>query len=727
MFEFDSTPTASVSPLARFEALACALESCRPCPLDDSHVAALEAVTTPVMVHDGERTVFANAAMLRLLGHSLDELRRLPHYAWVSDESVEPVRLYGERTLAATEIPPALECHALTASGSVRHLEVAARRVALPMGPVAVVCCLDLSDMQHVQTSLFEVGRVLHQILDSSPIAIFVIDQFHRVTHWNDNCAQLTGQSAQRMVGSTEAWRAFGSEPRPLLVDLIVDGSIEAEGAALYGAAMRPSPLAPGAYELEDFFPQFGAQGRRVFCTAAPLYDTQGKIVGAIETLMDVTRRHEAEAEIKRHEQELEQLVAARTDQLRSSLSDLDAFLENSPVGILCTQERRILRHNRRFMQLFGVDPAHPKEGLTKHFQLNGEAYQAVRKASAEAFARRQSLMYEAELKTNAGEARWVQTIVYPSRPGQADSPIWWLLQDHTEMMNAQRDLIQNYQQIQQAKAKLEEAQNQLLQSEKMASIGQLAAGVAHEINNPVGFVASNLSTLGRYVESLLELSNLYEAVDLKTVAPPLSAQIQQARAKEDIEFIREDLPVLIKESGEGLTRVKKIVQDLKDFSRVDQSDWQEADLNQGLQSTLNMVWHDIRYKVEVVREFGNLPPVRCLAAQLNQVFMNLIVNAAHAIKEKGILTLRTRHDGDQVCVSVQDNGCGMSPDVMKRIFDPFYTTKPVGQGTGLGLSVSFSIVNKHGGRLEVQSEPGVGTTFEVWLPLNGGGEAPAE
>jgi signal transduction histidine kinase len=267
----------------------------------------------------------------------------------------------------------------------------------------------------------------------------------------------------------------------------------------------------------------------------------------------------------------------------------------------------------------------------------------------------------------------------------------------------------------------LEEAQNQLLQSEKMASIGQLAAGVAHEINNPIGFVNSNLGSLRRYVQTLLDLIAAYGRHRNEIADAELTAMEKAA----DLEFLVEDLPTLLHESEEGLSRVRKIVQDLKDFSRVDSADWQDADINAGLESTLNVVMNEIKYRADVERHLGPLPPVRCLAGQLNQVFMNLIVNATHAMEGKrGVLTLstrcETRDDVDGVWVEVADTGKGMSAEVQRRIFEPFFTTKPVGQGTGLGLSLSFSIVKKHGGHIDLHSEPGVGTRFKVWVPVAG-------
>jgi len=724
MLEFDTEPREPSALAKALRAATGGAEVLPPAPevLDPVCARALQAVSAPLMVHDGEHIVFANAALQRLLGYSLAELCLVPHYAWASEASIEPVKAYGERCLQAQEDMPALECEALTANGSVRHLEISASRIAGPHGPLALLTCTDLSDMRHVQDSLLNVGRVMYQILENNPVATFVIDTEHRITHWNAACVQLTGLAASEMVGTNQTWRPFFSEPRPLMVDLIVDGTVthEEEMQKLAGANLRASPGLPGAYETEDFFPQFGKNGRWVFCTAAPLYDTQGRLTGAIETLMDVSRRHAAEEELKRHQQELETLVAERSAELLRSHQDLDAFLENASVGILCTSKRQILRCNKKFAQMFEMEGMSNAEMAAFNYFPDADGYKAMRDMAVPSLRAGQSLLHEMELRTAGGQLIWVQLIAYPANPGDPDTAVWWLLQDRSEVMRAQRELVNNYRQIQQANARLEDAQNQLLQSEKMASIGQLAAGVAHEINNPVGFVASNLGTLRRYIDAMMQLNSCYGELDRAVLPEALRSRIQTLEQDADFEFIEEDLPQLLRESDDGLSRVKKIVQDLKDFSRVDQADWQDADLNQGLESTLNVVRHEIKYKVEVRRDYGQLPPVRCLAAQLNQVFMNLIVNAAHAMPGQGLLQLRTESLGDWVCISVRDNGQGMPPEVMRRIFDPFFTTKPVGQGTGLGLSLSFSIVKKHGGRIEVESEPGVGSCFKVWIPVQG-------
>ncbi|MFJ2536755.1 MULTISPECIES: ATP-binding protein [unclassified Pseudomonas] len=261
--------------------------------------------------------------------------------------------------------------------------------------------------------------------------------------------------------------------------------------------------------------------------------------------------------------------------------------------------------------------------------------------------------------------------------------------------------------------------EGQLVQSEKLASLGQLAAGVAHEINNPIGFISSNLGTLDGYFKQLLTMLDAYQTLGHAPDSESAS-RLEQLRQDVELDFLLEDIPVLIRESKDGIGRVGQIVKDLKDFSRVDSNQqWQWANLQQGIESTLNIVASELKYKADVIKEYQPLPDIECLPSQINQVIMNLVVNAAQAMgQERGIITLRTGQQADIAWVEVADTGSGIAPDTLQKIFDPFFTTKPVGQGTGLGLSLSYGIVKKHGGDISVSSELGVGTTFRVELPM---------
>lgn len=267
---------------------------------------------------------------------------------------------------------------------------------------------------------------------------------------------------------------------------------------------------------------------------------------------------------------------------------------------------------------------------------------------------------------------------------------------------------------------KLEEAHTQLLQSEKLASIGQLAAGVAHEINNPIGFVNSNLGTLRKYVEHLLLLIDEYEDIGvLLTADSEAKKRIEGVKRGTDFRYMRDDILKLIEESMDGTARVRRIVQDLRDFSRVGEVEWLAADIHDGLDSTLNLVWNELKFKADVVKEYGTIPLVECIPSQINQVFMNLFVNAAQAIPDHGTITLRTGCEGAFAWITVTDTGVGIPEQNLSRIFDPFFTTKPPGKGTGLGLSVAYGIITTHNGQIEVNSRLGQGTTFTIRLPIH--------
>lgn len=264
----------------------------------------------------------------------------------------------------------------------------------------------------------------------------------------------------------------------------------------------------------------------------------------------------------------------------------------------------------------------------------------------------------------------------------------------------------------------LVQTQNQLIQSEKMAVIGQLSAGIAHEINNPVGFINSNFGALEGYFAAITTVLDEYEQAEAE-LSEKARENILHVKNKMDFAYVLEDIAPTLKESRDGLERLKKIVQDLKDFAHMDQEVvWTYEDLHKGLESTLNIVWNELKYKCTVEKQYGNLPRVECVISQINQVVMNLLVNAAQAIKEKGTVTLRTGEEGERVWIEVADSGKGIQPEDLSRIFDPFFTTKPIGKGTGLGLSISFGIIQKHHGEIEVKSTVGTGTTFRIWLPV---------
>ena len=276
-----------------------------------------------------------------------------------------------------------------------------------------------------------------------------------------------------------------------------------------------------------------------------------------------------------------------------------------------------------------------------------------------------------------------------------------------------------------QAVLALREAQSQLVQAEKLASLGQMVAGVAHEINNPLSFVANNVAVLQRDIATICKLIQLYQRGDVAIAAsdPPLAEQINELSERLDLAYTLPNIEQIMVRSREGLRRIQQIVKDLRDFARLDESDLHPVELNPALESTVNIIRVRAKAKqVDIQLELGELPMLNCYPAKINQVVMNLISNAIDACATGGHVILRTKLKGDTVQISVDDDGEGIKPEVREKIFDPFFTTKPQGQGTGLGLSISYGIVRDHGGTIDVQSTVGRGSRFTVNLPLDARG-----
>lgn len=269
---------------------------------------------------------------------------------------------------------------------------------------------------------------------------------------------------------------------------------------------------------------------------------------------------------------------------------------------------------------------------------------------------------------------------------------------------------VQLEERVQEQVKTIDSAQRQLYQAEKMASVGQLAAGVAHEINNPIGFIRSNLSTAKSYVKEIATIAEIIKSQG--------SEQIKAGWQQADLDFVLEDFAALLDESISGADRVARIVADLKGFSNVDQAEEKAVDLNEQIRSVCNMAASQLNGRAELLLTLAELPPLRCMPGQLNQVILNLLLNAAQAMTTRGEIRIQTSVVDDRICIRIADTGKGIPAATLPRIFDPFYTTHDVGHGTGLGLTVSRDVIVAHGGRIDVESEIGVGTTFTIYLPV---------
>lgn len=313
----------------------------------------------------------------------------------------------------------------------------------------------------------------------------------------------------------------------------------------------------------------------------------------------------------------------------------------------------------------------------------------------------------------HTGEPEWTQTTKVPLRDFEGEViGLVGIARDVTSLKLNEEEFRRQNAALAETNAKLTFAYEQLLRSEQLAGVGQLASGVASDIGNPLGLVFSGFNAIEARLAGIGAMLEAFSNTQGAASAPEAAEQL--TRIRKEI-----DLGDLLNETRDGLARVSKIVQDLRDFSSVEAGDeWGDMDLGHAIESALNILASEIRNKADVVTEFGDIPGVPCIASQINQVIINLLINAVQAIgNERGTITVRTGTDGEEVWFEVSDTGSGIEKEVLKRVFEPFFTTKPVGQGTGLGLPLSFGIVQGHKGRIEISSEVGQGSTFRVCLP----------
>jgi len=298
--------------------------------------------------------------------------------------------------------------------------------------------------------------------------------------------------------------------------------------------------------------------------------------------------------------------------------------------------------------------------------------------------------------------------------PINNETELGLLAQSFNEMaertFDSQKALRGKIHELETANTEIRDTQAKLVHAAKMASLGQLVAGVAHELNNPIGFIYSNLGVLRDYSSRLVGLVN---------TAQNKPEQLSSEKQTADFDYIVKDLPKLISSCEDGARRTRDIVLGLRNFSRLDEAQVKEVDLHEGIESTLQLLTGELKNRIKVHTEFGNLPKVTCYASQINQVFMNILSNAAQAIDGNGEIFITSRRQGkDQVAIVIRDTGKGMDRTTLEKVFDPFFTTKSHGAGTGLGLSISYGVIQKHGGDIIVQSEVGKGTEFTIVIPI---------
>ncbi len=544
------------------------------------------------------------------------------------------------------------------------------------------------AERKNTEAKLAENERHFRAVTESANDAIVTAAGTGNIVGWNAAAERLFGYTETEIIGQPIAVlmpERFRNLHSAGLARVVAGGAPHVIGKTVELAGLRKGG---SEFPLELSLAQWQAAGGQFFTAI----------------IRDITGRKLAEETLRENEE-----IFRR-------------FVEYSPIYVfLKDKDMRVLRLSKNFETMLGK-PLVELLGKTLDEFFPPKFANSMIVDDIKTFANGKEITVEEEFN-----GRTYSITKFPIFLEGKPHYLAGYIVDITEHKRFEAQQLMEYQQIAGINAQLMEAnqhlkqvQSQLLQSEKMAAIGLLAAGVAHEINNPIGYVNSNLGTLEKYLADIFAVIDKLEAAEtLLGAGNPLLNELREFKAKIDLGYIREDTKALLAESHQGLERVKKIVLDLKEFSHSSIEDqWMLADVQHGLESTLNVVWNELKYKCEVVREYGDLPKINCLPSQLNQVFMNLLVNAAQAIEVRGKITLRTGQEGNRIWVEVSDTGKGIPAENIPRLFDPFFTTKPVGKGTGLGLSVSYKIIEKHHGKIEVQSEVGKGSTFRVWLPV---------
>lgn len=415
---------------------------------------------------------------------------------------------------------------------------------------------------------------------------------------------------------------------------------------------------------------------------------------------------------------------------LRDAEGFYHSLVESLPANILRKdRDGRFTFGNQKFCHALGITALDQLIGKTDYDFYPRTMADKFRADDRRVIESDSVLETVEENLTAQGERRFVQVIKtslhdLEGKPVGVQGIFW----DVTERKRAEEQLVLQNGQLQEmaqsereAHAQLKQAQSQLVQQEKLASLGQIVAGVAHEINNPVAFVSNNVTVLGRDIGELRDLLALYEEADslIREAQPDLAVRITEYRDRVDMAYTLGNIQGLLLRSRDGLRRIQQIVGHLRLFAHLDEGEVNETDLNDGIESTAAIIiGHARRKQIKLAMDLSPLPPVTCNAARINQVVMNLLTNAIDACSEGGEVAVRSRVDAQGVMVEVSDTGCGIPPEARDRIFDPFFTTKPVGQGTGLGLSISYGIIKDHGGTIEVESEPDRGSRFIIRLPF---------
>jgi PAS domain S-box-containing protein len=551
----------------------------------------------------------------------------------------------------------------------------------------------------------------LQSIIGTSPIPAFIIGKDHIIIYWNKALEELSGIKAKEVVGTGQQWRAFYKTARPCMADLLVD-KYQKKIPQWYSGKFIKSKLITGAYEATDFFPELGKKGRWLRFTAAVIRNSKGSVIGAVETLEDITQAKRAqEALLKAHE-DLEIKVKERTHKLtkankalKETTDHLSLILEFLPiVSFTCNADENltITFVSNRVKEITGYTPAqftgnhsfwqehiHPEDQISVLKKLKSATHKGTRQ-------------FEYRFQIADGSYRWISDHRRLIKPGK---------RSRSYMVGAWQDITEDKRIRQEGEFRLQ----QMIQSHKLKALGEVVAGVAHEINNPVSFIANNITML----------EEMWDAVEPILASDGASHPDWGDKGIGYVEVCT-NMKEIIEEFKIASQRIKRVISGLKEFARTDETvEKKPVKIEEVIQGVMIIVGAQVRKTVSRVDIYidSNLPPVQGHFQKIEQVIANLLINAHQSItpdrKGRIIITARSIERLNAILIEIEDNGIGMKKEILDNIFQPFFTTRRNMEGTGLGLSISYGLVKEHHGIIGVLSRPDIGSRFSIYLPLD--------
>ncbi|MBE9102526.1 PAS domain S-box protein [Vacuolonema iberomarrocanum] len=659
-----------------------------------------EAMNDGILISDLEtgELVTANPAAYNLFGYTYEEFVQLQPSDYVHSDSLPLFAQFLETVRAGKRF----YCEAvdIRKDGTLIDVEVTGVSLLYDGKPHALSVVRDISDRKAAENALQETNSLLNSVLETIPGFFFAKDLDGRHVVLNSNLANFFGKPIDEIIGKTDA--DLFSEDRATTIML------EDQEVMTQEITQRFESVVP-----------VGGVDHTYLIVKTPLHDPEGKIVGLIGLAQDISDRKAMEISLQQSEQRFRDVTEAAGEYIwEMSAEGQYTFVTERVIEVKGYSPAELLGHSP-FEFMPKADVVHAASMLQKA-TVNKSAF---------------SLEHRNILPS--GNVIWEAVSGVPILDDQGGIiGFRGTGLSITERKVAETALTQKAEELEQTLQELQRAQLRMIQNEKMSSLGQLVAGVAHEINNPVSFIYSNIPPANHYTQDLLRLVNLYQ-----THYPDPLPKIRDEIKAIDLEFVKQDLPKILVSMKLGAERIRQIIGSLRTFSRLDEADCKEVDIHAGLDSTLVILGHRIkatseRPAIQIIKDYGELGLVECYAGQLNQVFMNILANALDALEERdrhrshqdiqqfpSTITIRTHSVGsDRIAIHILDNGSGMPKAIQQRVFDPFFTTKPVGQGTGMGMSISHQIITEnHGGTIQCFSSPGQETEFIIEIPRSQG------